>query len=67
MGLIKRFNVWYDRIQEPWRFLFFMAIIVVPLSLIQFHVGFLFMLWLLIPLCVMRHFHLNRKKNEENQ
>lgn len=31
LNIIKKFNDWYDRIQEPWRFLFFLFVFALPI------------------------------------
>jgi hypothetical protein len=35
--MIDRFNAWYDRLQEPWRFLFFIGLMCV--SVFPLHIG----------------------------
>ena len=32
INTIKKFNNWYDRIKEPWRFLFFLFVFAMPIT-----------------------------------
>ena len=33
---IRRFNKWYDKLEEPYRFLLAMSLVIVPITLIAF-------------------------------
>lgn len=60
--MIKRFNMWYDCIREPWRFVFFMGVIVLPITLSQIWIGAFAMVMLTLPLIGMRIWHLHGNK-----